>query len=99
MPAYSSYANREEVADFLAKKNHLVEMLNDLAPYLAEKHGVTDISLKRIACEDYDFDVIMVTPRFHTENIRELIKLQKEINRGFLIRYDMHLTKDLVLAF
>lgn len=97
--AYSSYVNREKVENFLSRKPDVVEVLNDLAPYLAEKHGVTEICLKHTACEDYDYDVLRVTPEFHTEDVGELIKLQGEISRGFFSRLDTRLAKDIVLAF
>lgn len=98
-PAYSSYVNREDIEDFLLRKPHVVEILNDLAPYLEKKHDVTEICLKHTSNDYYEFDALRVTPRFHTKDVGELIKLHKKISYEFFGRLDKSLTENITFAF
>ncbi len=69
MPAYSSCVNRREIGDFLARKPHVAKVLNNLAPYLAEKYNVGEIRLEHTANDYYGYDALRVTPRFHAKDL------------------------------
>ncbi len=99
MPAYSSYVNKEEVEDFLARKPHVVGILNELAPYLAEKYGIAEIKIEHTASEMHELDAVRVTPKFHTEDSRELIKLQGEILYDFFSSIDIAVAEDIIFSY
>lgn len=99
MPAYSSYVNRVEVESFLARKPHVAGVLNDLASHLAEKYDVAEIKLEHTASELHEHDAVRVTPKFHTKDSRELLKLQGEVLYDFFSSVDISSAEDIIISY
>lgn len=97
--AYSSYADRDAIEGFLARKPHLVEALNDLASHLAEKHDVTEIRLEHTARDYYSCDAIRVTPKFRTEDLDELIEIQTGVLDDFFDRRHWTAADGVIFSF
>lgn len=98
MPAYSLYVNRREIEGFLARKPHVVDVLNDLAPYLANKYGVCEIRLEHVASDYYEYDALRVTPKFHAKGSKERIELQKEVLYDFFSAMDLSLVEGIIFS-
>lgn len=98
MSAYSSYVNRKEIEDFLARKPHVAKVLNDLASYLAENYDVGEIALEHTASDYYEYDALRVTPKFHARDLKEGIKLRKEVLYDFFNAKDPSLIEDIIFS-
>lgn len=81
-PAYS-YVDDDEIKDFLSRKPHVVDILKELAAFLAEKHGVTKSHIEPFEDHYHGCDALVVTPEYRTEDLDEMLEIQGDVLDAF----------------
>ena len=75
--------NSSEINNFLIKNSYLIGTLNDLSVLLAASYAVSDIELE-LFTDDYEkIETLIVTPKFRTVDVDELIAIENDILDNF----------------
>lgn len=96
--SFYSFANEEEVEDFLARKPHIIKILHDLSDFFKERYGVTENIVEHIEDDYYGYDTLDVTPKLHTKDREELRVIRREVLDSFFFPLGLSFSEGIAVS-